>query len=271
VSAVINWCSQVRSTKVVGFSNRVETLVDGRGVTFPGAGAFLQLINSIVRTTGVEMQFLSVELSSLRKTAIAVAAGAGLMVAASQSHAVIVYSGPVSLNIPVTTNGLYLNVVNGATNLPAGGAGTTVPGWDINPWSATGLAFFSPTAPAGGAYVLSGTSTVANLAVGTLISGTSTFGSGIAANTAQFNLNSSNNVFGFRFINEAGGTTHYGWARFALGASTIDPTRRVVEYAFESTPGLGIQAGVVPGPGTYALMGLGIAGVLLAARRRKQS
>lgn len=216
------------------------------------------------------MQLFSVESSSLRRTAIALAAGAGLMLAATQASAVIVWSGPVNLSIPVSTNGLYLNVVSGATNLPAGGTGTGVPGWDINPWSATGLAFFSPATPAGGAYVLSGTSTVANLAVGASIGAGNTFGSGIAANTAQFNLNSSNNVIGFRFINEGGGTTHYGWARLAVGASTIDPARAIVEYAFESTPGLAIQAGVVPEPGTYALMGLGIAGVLLAARRRKQ-
>jgi PEP-CTERM motif len=217
------------------------------------------------------MQFLSVEFSSLRKTAIAAAAGAGLMLAASSSFAVIVTSGTVNLSIPLTTNGLYVNVVTGATNLPGSTAGTTVPGWDINPWSATGLAFFSSTNPAGGAYVLSGTSTVGNLAAGTLISGTSTFGSGVAANTAQFNLNSSNNLFGFRFFNEATSAVHYGWARLSLGASSIDPARMLVEYAYESTPGLGIQAGVVPEPGTYALMGLGIAGVLLAARRRKQS
>ena len=216
--------------------------------------------------------FSAVSLRSLRRTAISAAAGAGLMMAASTSFAQIVWSGPVSLNIPVSTNGLYLNVVSGATNLPAGGGAATVPGggWDINPWSTSGLAFFSPGNPAGGAYVLSGTSTVANLAFGAMISGGSTFGSGAAANTAQFNLNSSNNLFGFRFFNEGGGTVHYGWARLALGATTIDPARSIVEYAFEATPGLAIQAGVVPEPGTYAMMGLGLAGLMVAARRRKQ-
>lgn len=199
------------------------------------------------------------------RTAVALAIGAGALFAASTAHAVVVTSGIVNLAIPATTNGLYVNVVTGANNLPAGGTGTTVPGWDINPWNATGLGFFSPTSPAGGAYVLSGASTVGNLAAGSLVGAGSTFGSGVSTNIAQWNLNSSNNYFGFRFTNEAGGTLHYGWAQLEIG-STIT-SRTLVQYAFESTPNTAIT--VVPEPGTYLMMGLGLAG-LLAARRRQQ-
>jgi hypothetical protein len=205
-------------------------------------------------------------MSSTARTSIALAIGAGALFAAATAHAQVVSSGIVNLPISATLNGLYLNVVTGANNLPGSTGGSTVPGWDINPWSATGIAFFSPAAPAGGAYVLAATSTVANLAPGNLIGGTSTFGSGTSANVAQWTLNSSDNFFGFRFNNEAGGTLHYGWAQIRFGASLTD--RTLVQYAFDATPGASIA--VVPEPGTYAMMGLGVIALLVARRRQSK-
>lgn len=194
------------------------------------------------------------------------AAAAATVVGAA--NAAIVWSGAVNLDIPVSTNGLYLNVVNGANNLPApGGAGGTVPGWDINPWSSSTLNFFNPTNPSGGVYVrASGTSGVSNLAPSALISSASTWSSGTAQTTGAnaFVFNSSNNIVGFRFNNEATSTLHYGWFRISLGATLTSP-RAVVEYAYESVAGVGIAAGAIPAPSALALLGL--AG--LAGRRRR--
>jgi hypothetical protein len=204
---------------------------------------------------------------SSTRTAIALAIGAGALLAAATAHAQVVSSGTVNLPIPTSTNGLYLNVVTGANNLPAPGSlGSTVPGWDINLWSATGLGFFNPSAPTGGVYVVTSPGFVANLAPGSVVDGTDTFGSGVSSNLAQWALNSSNNFFGFRFINEGGGTTHFGWGQIAIGASITD--RTLVQYAFELTPNAAIA--VVPEPGTYAMMALGLAGVLAARRRLKK-
>ncbi|MBA2433187.1 MAG: hypothetical protein H0V56_13915, partial [Chthoniobacterales bacterium] len=132
-----------------------------------------------------------------RVVAYASLAGATLLVPAV-AKADIIFSGPVNLTIPTSTNGLYLNVVTGQNNLPApGGPGSSVPGWDINPWSSTTLNLFNPTAPAGGVY--QGSAGNFNLAVGTLVSAAGPFSSGLFSNSPNFN--SSNNYIGFRFQN----------------------------------------------------------------------
>lgn len=183
--------------------------------------------------------------------------------AVSAANAQIVHS-VVNYSIPVTTNGLYLNVVTGATNLPGSTGGTTVPGWDVNFWSSSGFGLFSPTNPAGGAYVITSAGFGANMAFGAEISAANMFGSGTSSNLAQWNLNSDQNLVGFRFFNEANSSIHYGWARIAFGSTAT--SRTLVEYAYESTAGGSIGAGVVPAPSAMALLGLG---GLVAGRRRR--
>jgi MYXO-CTERM domain-containing protein len=204
--------------------------------------------------------------------ALAAVGAVGAMGAAQQAEAAVVWSGIVNLNITSSTNGLYLNVTNGANNQPGSTGGSTVPGWDVNPYSSTSLIYFNPTTPTGGVYVIGGgTGTApANLVPGTLISAASAFGSGTAPTTGTLPhvLNSDQNLIGFRFQDESDGNAiKYGWFRVSLSTSLSAQPRTLVEYAYESTAGVGIAAGVpAPSAGMGALA-LGAVGLL--RRRRK--
>lgn len=194
-------------------------------------------------------------------SAVAAAATVG-GVAQQNAEAAIVYSGVVNLPIAATTNGLYLNVVNGAINEPGNTAGTSVPGWDINPWGSTSLNFFNPTAPAGGVYATVG-GLVARFAGGEAIGPASTWG------TTNTNWNPAGptitGYIGFRFQNEANGNQiHYGWAQIINDGLS---TRKLVAYAYDNVAGTAINAGAIPTPGSLALLALGAAG--LVGRRRK--
>ncbi len=194
----------------------------------------------------------------------AVAAGA-----AGTASADIVWSGIVDLNIPSTFNGIYINFVTGQYE-NSGGSGSAVPGWDVNLWSPSNLAFYGGSAAGavGGFVYVGNADGVSNLAFGTEIGAGSNYQGSVAATTGAnaFNLSSSENIVGFRFFNEAGGTIHYGWLRVELLDTLGAQPRAVVEYAFESTAGASITAGAIPAPGAIALIGLaGLAG----SRRRR--
>jgi hypothetical protein len=197
-------------------------------------------------------------------------AAAAATVVAGGAQAAIVYSGVVNISIPLNIDGVYLNLVTGAT----GTAGASTAGWDINPYSASTLSWFTPSTPSASHGLVRGlgtsTTQVDNLfGTGYLIAATGSpapnYGTGTNQTTGAtaFVFNSENNIVGLRFFNEATGVINYGWMRLGLGASFTDPTRRIVDWAYEDT-GAGIIAGV-PTPGAIAL--LGFAG--LAGRRRR--
>jgi len=65
-----------------------------------------------------------------------------------------------------------------------------------------------------------------------------------------------------------GDGTHYGWLHFIDDPTTAPKQLTLVDWAYESTPGLGIT--IVPEPSTVALAGLGLA-AMLTMRKRRQS
>ena len=209
--------------------------------------------------------------------AYATLAGAALAAPgfAPSAEATIVYSGVVNITIPITVQGIYLNVATGVVGTTPAGS----PGWDLNPWGTGSLFLYANNAaspmdgfvnnfPGGSSATL-----VDNLPFGTPINGAFTFGrtNGIETTGATaFTLNSSNNLAGFRFTNEAaGGAIQFGWIRLSLSTAYNASPRLVVEYAYENT-GAPILAGAVPEPSTLALFGVMAAGAVGVREWRKR-
>lgn len=69
---------------------------------------------------------------------------AGGAVVSNEAAAAIIHSGVVNLPIPVNIDGVYVNMVTGATGTSA----ATVSVFDINPYSSSGLSWFTPSSPA---------------------------------------------------------------------------------------------------------------------------
>ena len=185
----------------------------------------------------------------------------GLALVEGAANAAIVHWADANLLIPATLDGLYINVETRSS----GSAGSGVAGWDINPYSATSLTWFNATGTGMMRYPGVTTGSAGNLALGTSVGATGSFGSGavvFGAAAGNWQLNASN-YFGFRFVAADGGTK-YGWGRFVIGASSFGADRMVAELAFEDS-GAAIAVGAVPAPGAIALLGL--AG--LASRRRR--
>jgi hypothetical protein len=185
--------------------------------------------------------------------AAAVAASSVSLLAVHSASAEIIYSGVINFACAIDIDGAYINV---ETNQLTNGPGTSVPGWDVNPYRAStgsGMNFFSPT---GGGMVsaASGVGSAIKLADGAPIGASSNFSA--STSTVVFGSATGNwqygtaNIVGFRFVSAAG-TTHYGWMRFLMGSQPATGnlvTRTVVDYAFESVAGIPINAGSQGGP-----------------------
>lgn len=204
--------------------------------------------------------------------ATAAATGAGIVGTSHEAEATLVHSGTVNIPIPVNVDGVYLNLVTGAT----GTSGSSTPGWDINPFSGTSLSWFTPSTPTASHGLVRGigssTTLVDNLPTGTLIDATNplpspNYGTGGNETTGStaFVFNGTNCV-GLRFFNESTQSINYAWMRIGLGASFIDPARTIVDYAYDNM-GVGVACGVIPEPSALALLAVGASALTIRRRR----
>ena len=186
---------------------------------------------------------------------------------ASTAHAAFVYSGVVSIDIPMSADGLYLDLNTGAF----GTSRDAIAGWDLNIYGVGTMMIAGQGDIGFMAADGSSKDLTDNLQFRTEIGSGSSFASGPmgieTSGSSAFNFNSSQNLFGFRFSNGATAGYSYGWMRVQLAGTDFGQPRAIFEYLWEGTPGTWTNAGVIPAPGAMALLG-GIP-CLLASRRRR--
>ncbi len=195
---------------------------------------------------------------------------------APAAKATIIYSGPVNINLPSTTSGIYINLITGATGTTPG----SVPGWDINPWGSTSFTVWANNATSPNSGVITnwpgGTSATLIDNIGPVsleelpfpIDNSWNYGRTSSIETTgptAFVLNSSQNYVGFRFLNETTGQYNYGWARFSLGSSFDGQPRTLVEYGYENNGGP-----IIPEPPPSALLSFFAAGAFGIRAWRKR-
>ncbi len=182
-------------------------------------------------------------------------------------RAAIFYSGVQNVPIPQNLEGEYLRIDTGV-------ATGTYPGdldWAAQPWINP---FFGGVAIGNSALlrpIITGMDQILNLAPGTVIDATGNFVAGesgssthVGPGAGQFQLGVPG-IIGFVFEPTAGGADYYGW----LGIE-IDNTGagRIIDWAYNDTPGASLEAGaIVPEAGT-ALFGLAVLAMAGSRRRR---
>lgn len=186
---------------------------------------------------------------------------------ADANAAVVTFSTPI--NVPNTFDGIYINLLTGATAT----LGSGVPGWDFNPYnSGVSLSFFWSATPSQASGVAATTTgPYLDLAPGTTVSAASTFAQVTAtANTASFQVPGTHTL-GFRFYNENTASINYGYMSMTSGGSTGFPLT-INGWSFENSGAAITVPSVVPEPATGAMLTMGALalGALNLRRLRRQ-
>jgi hypothetical protein len=187
---------------------------------FKIAGMVINLFASINRCFTISLRSgACLTMKNVRLSA-KIAALIGTAALSFNAFAAPVDSGVLNIAVTNTIDGVYLNVVTGAT----GTSGGTTVGWDVNPYNnGAGFTWFAPGSVAGFPRgVGSTTGATGGVAVrlnpGDTHSATSVVSAGQSTG-AQFQ-NTGNNYVGISFLNEATGVTNFGYVLVSNTAGT---------------------------------------------------
>ena len=215
--------------------------------------------------------------------ACSVAAIATCAAVAPDAKAVVIYYEPnagAGWAIPDTIDGLYINVETQATGSTGGSTGRPA-GWDINPYttsllSAVNLSWFNATGTGMLRYPGVTSGSAGNLALGTTVGSTGSYGSGqsaVGSAPGNWQLDTTN-YFGFRFL-ASDSQTHYGWGAMQVGSAIT--TRTITAIGWEDQAGVAILVGdraPVPGPSPASVPGplplFGVAAAFSWSRRLRR-
>ena len=189
------------------------------------------------------------ELSNSVRKSLGLAAGALVLSFASASSMAAVVCSSAGIAVPANIDGVYINLVTGATGTSGGG----VSGWDINLYQTgtpAALYFFWPTTPAnsfGG--VATGTvydSLLTGAPVGVAQTYIVSSGGGGAPPYVNWQTTTAQTgrFLGIRFFNEATAAINYGWMQIDTGASNGFPAT-INQYCYDNL-GTAINTGTTP-------------------------
>lgn len=175
--------------------------------------------------------------------AIVFSAGALVMAGTPVAATAAIVCAAPSLSIPQNIDGLYINLVTGAT----GTSGSAVTGWDFNPYASSSSTLLSFNAAAAGAGYASSGGVISALSAGTVIDASTTFLTGIQTNATvmgTYRAGVTNATYlGYRFTES--GNTYYAWLAVTTTAPNGFPMM-LDEYCYEDT-GAMIHAGDMQG------------------------
>lgn len=178
--------------------------------------------------------------------------------------------------IPATNDGLYINVETQATSSTGGSTGRPA-GWDINPYYGDPLSWFNAYGTGMLRYPGVTSGSAGNLALGTTVGSTGSYGSGqsaVGSAPGNWQLDTTN-YFGFRFL-ASDSQTHYGWGAMQVGSAIT--TRTITAIGWENQAGVAILVGdtgaPVPSPSPASVPGplplFGVAAAFSWSRRLRR-